>query len=421
MTHTFQLGTVINPDLQVETGGIHERQRTTVAQNIMNICGQDLEQAYDSGSEIFDRQVAPPSLVGLAHIAFAQHRRMILDPDTVWLTIERGLATHILENAEELRPQFVSHQGKKFIEIRRDNFVRGQKNDWEGCFDEFSEKIGEHIGKKKDLIVSEFSTTGVLQRVASEIVLMEAMSKYFDYGMQTRCSIPSVTLEGSIEDWEKIKTKVHAISEFGLSWWTDRLIPVVDELIRSAKGNPDLDFWRSWYKQGGGSGGPFITGHINTFYPYLKEYKKIVRNDFDHAYGPTLSNFTKGFSRVPFVWDYYDTKYPMNFVGGIVGIEAIEGGAVRGAFGWAVHDEAVNLSQYPLEYMVKDMIIHSKDDVGKLKIADAEEWEPGDRKLSEVQIEWEKKGLQKHRSWEISSFYVKTEAKGELIYDRKDK
>src|SRR5690606_21349168 len=278
-----------------------------------------------------------PHLVGLAHYAFAQHRHMILDPDMVWVTIERGLAAHILENAEELRHQFVAHKGKKFIEIERNGFVRGGKNDWEGCFDEFSEKIGGEIGKKKDLIVSNFSTTDGLRRVSSEIVLMDAMSKYFDYGLRTRCSIPSVTLEGTVEDWEKIKDKVSAMSEFGLSWWTDHLLPITDELIKTAKGNPDLEFWKSWYKEGGGSGGPYITGHVNKFFPYLESYSKgINRNDFNSNHGPTLDKYLKGFSKVPFVWNYLGTKFPMEFIGGVVGIEATPEGAVRGAFGWGV-------------------------------------------------------------------------------------
>lgn len=83
MSHTFQLGTVINPNLRVETGRVHEP--VTARENILNICAQDLEQAYEYNGTIIDRFVAPPSLVGLAHVAFADHRHMILDPDMVWL------------------------------------------------------------------------------------------------------------------------------------------------------------------------------------------------------------------------------------------------------------------------------------------------------------------------------------------------
>src|SRR5690606_855182 len=108
------------------------------------------------------------------------------------------------------------------------------------------------------------------------------------------------------------------------------------------------------------------------------------------------------------------TKFPMEFIGGIVGIENIEGGAVRGAFGWAIKDEAVMLTSYPLEYMTKDMEITSPDgEVGKLKVADATEYSPGDRRLSEVQIEWGS-GIKTHTSREFKRFYVKTPTREQL-------
>lgn len=54
---------------------------------------------------------------------------------------------HINLNAEELRSQFVSFPGKKYIEVRRDNFVKGSRaNDWPGAFNEFSDKIATFIG-----------------------------------------------------------------------------------------------------------------------------------------------------------------------------------------------------------------------------------------------------------------------------------
>jgi hypothetical protein len=345
----------------------------------------------------------------------------------IWITIERGLAIHITQNAEELRDKFVKFKGKKFLEIRRDYFIKGRKNDWEGCFDEFSAKIQEEIGEEKhSLIVADFSTTAKLQRVASEIVLMDAMSRYFDYGVQTLCSIPLVTLEGEVSDWERIRDRVAQFSDLGLGWWTEHLLPVLDQLVETAKGNPDLDFWRSWYKEGGGSGGPYINGHAQKFFPYLDgggkggfRKNELVHKERGFGSGPTMDAFVKGISKVPFVWDYYETKYPMDFVGGMVGIQQTSKGAIRGAFGWAVRDSNVPLTQYPIERMVKDMVIHHKDgDVGKLKRADAEQWDDGGRELCDVIVEWEKKGKQEHRRWDLEKMFVKEAASGEELYEK---
>jgi len=52
----------------------------------------------------------------------------------IWLQILQGLANHVNANAEALRHHFVSHDGKKLIEIKRDEFVKGDPdNDWEGA------------------------------------------------------------------------------------------------------------------------------------------------------------------------------------------------------------------------------------------------------------------------------------------------
>lgn len=65
------------------------------------------------------------------------------------------------------------------------------------------------------------------------------------------------------------------------------------------------------------------------------------------------------------------------------------------------------------------MLINHKDgDVGKLKKAEVEQWGDGARELSDLEIEWEKKGFQKHRRGDIHKMYVKAAADGmEKIYD----
>ena len=417
MSHTFELGLKIKPDLTLRTKlGAQIPAREAITRSL----GGDVEQCSLPEGRIIS---VIPNLVGLAHTAFAEHYHMIVDPDMVWLSIEKGLAIHITENAEELRDKFVKHKGKKLIEIHRDQFIRGQTNDWEGCFDEFSEKIGEEIGAKRDLIVGNFSTTQKLQRVSSEIILMDAMSRYFDYGVQTMCSIPLVTLEGEVQDWESIRDRVRQFNEFGLMWWTDHLLPVLDQLIETAKGKPDLEFWKSWYKEDGGSGGPFIDGHVQKFFPYLDNggtgYKKnelVHRSSGGFGGGPTMDAFVKGLSNVAFVWDYYGTMYPMEFVGGIIGIQQDPNGAVRGAFGWAVRDACVELTKFPIEKMVKDMVIHHTDgDVGVLKKAEAEQWGDKDRTLSDVTIEWKKRGLQTHGHWDFRQMFVKEASRGRPV------
>ena len=301
----------------------------SIFSKVEDTVGTDIEQVGNGGIGVLRSGVG--GLVGLGRAAFNDHRHMVISPDDVWNAIERGLAIHITENAEELRSKFVNFSGKRTIDIRRDEFVRGKENRWEGCFDEFSEKIGDYIGKSKDLVLGKFSTTGVLERVSSEIILMDCMSKYFNYSCTTMCGIPVITLLGEVYDWEFIRYKAGLLREFGLGWWIDVLDPILEKLILAYRGEVDGEFWNSWYSEGGGSGGPYITGHVQKFYPYLGA--KFRKNKFNFG-ECTLSDFPKGISCVPFVWDYFGTKLPMQFIGGIIGIGIGEGGRVSCKYCW---------------------------------------------------------------------------------------
>jgi hypothetical protein len=39
-----------------------------------------------------------------------------------------------------------------------------------------------------------------------------------------------------------------SLAEFGLEAWTEALLPVLDEIVRSAEGHDDGEFWRSFFR-----------------------------------------------------------------------------------------------------------------------------------------------------------------------------
>lgn len=291
--------------------------------------------------------------ISTVNTSYANHYPLIISPDDIWLCISQGFAQHVNANAETLRKQFVQHEGKEIITIDCPRFVKGSReNPWPEVFPQFSNKIAEYIGKKRDLLVGEFSTTGVIEKCASEIVLMEAMQQYFGYRCQTLCGIPKITLLGTVEDWKLIKAKTLVLAEFDCKWWIDALVPIIDNFINAFSGKADPKIWESFFKVGGGSGGPYISGWINTLFPYLEDYqtKKCTnKNSFvtewqkstmKYSHGPTSASFSKGLSCVPFVWDYYGKEISMQFIGGFMGTsQDKETLAVRSAIGWAVAEK----------------------------------------------------------------------------------
>lgn len=279
-------------------------------------------------------------------LAYNYHYPLSLSPDAIWAAIAQGFSTWINENSETVRKQFVSFEGKVLIEIE----VPFDPN-WTRVLSQFSERISDYVGKRRDLFVADFSTSTIDTRTASEVVLMYAMSKYFDYGMRTMCGFPRITLEGSVEDWEKIRDRVRTFSDFTsmtsgsakdhLSTWTSALLPTLDAMVETSKGNIDLGFWRSFYKEGGGSGGPFVSGRITTLFPYVRGRGGLVPNDrivskssFD---GLTPDVFDRGTSKVDLKWDRGE-HLKVEFHGGLTGVTMAEDTTLRPETGWAIMD-----------------------------------------------------------------------------------
>jgi hypothetical protein len=307
-------------------------------------------------------------LITAIHKAFNDHRPLCLSPDMIWLLICQGLASHINANAEQLRSKFVKHQGKVRLEVRRDDFVKGTpENPWEEVIEEFSETIRQHIGEAThNLLIPAFSTTGLVERAATEIVLLDAMRSYFDYEVCTMCGIPKIKLEGTVTDWQQLLQRTIELSDFELQWWIQPLIPILEQFIQAAQNKPDQRFWQSMYKLSDDSGGPYITGWITAFFPYLKDRQtdKITQQNqwlaaggsdlqallysdeqssdpFQFFFGLTTELFPSGLAKAPFCWRFYETSYNMEFLGGFVGVRQDPNTLfLRPEIGWVIREVA---------------------------------------------------------------------------------
>lgn len=286
------------------------------------------------------------ALMSAVAIAYNKHHPLSLHPAAIWMAIGHGLSTWITENAEAVRKQFVAHEGKAKIVID----VPFQP-EWPWVLGQFSEKLADYIGKKRDLFVANFSTASLDETAASEVILMHAMSKYFDYGMRTLCGFPRITLEGSVEDWENIYGRVRAFSELGavanddhMKKWVSVLLPTLEQFIQTAKGNPDKSFWNSFYQEGGGSGGPYVSGHVVNFFPYISSWNGgLVKNEYLGKKSPgmgglTSSRFDRGLAAVDVEWEDNGTLRDIKFHGGFVGVSEAEDHTVRPECGWGIID-----------------------------------------------------------------------------------
>ncbi|MCW2912115.1 MAG: hypothetical protein JWN52_183, partial [Actinomycetia bacterium] len=120
-----------------------------------------------------------------------------------------------------------------------------------------------------DVFECDFSTSTDVERVAGRIVLLDVYSPYFALWMVCVCGIPSITLTGTVEDWQKIRGRVETIAAFGLETWCRSLAPIADQFVRAAAGDVDTAFWRRIYSPVDAYGGEVITGWAARLYPYL--------------------------------------------------------------------------------------------------------------------------------------------------------
>jgi hypothetical protein len=301
------------------------------------------------------------AFVQAAHDAFYEHYPLVLSPDAVWFCLAQGFAHHVALHAEELRARLVRHQGKKKLVVERRDFFLGQPNPWPEAFAAFSEQIAANVGRLRDLVVADFSTTGPVERAASEVLLMDAFQPYFEYEMRAGCGIPAITLLGTPDDWRSIRRRAAMLSEFGLEWWTKALLPVLDEIVRASEGHVDRGFWRSFFRYQSGSGPSEMTGWILVLFPYLKEHgprgEQMVASRhiaswekglriaeartswMFEAEGPALGAIPASVASAPvrFIDVRDGSEYAPRFVAGLFGVmQAEETAALSPEFGWAV-------------------------------------------------------------------------------------
>ena len=213
--------------------------------------------------------------------AYKNHKSITLSPDIIWILILQGFSYHVAQNKDNLRSMFVSFDGKKELTVKRLDITPASatKSDWMDIINKFVEQIGENTGKQlTDVLEPKFSTTTSVSHTAGMTSIMSAMQYYFAYrAMVGGCGFPSITIEGTVEDWELIKSKVEYIAKFDLQWWTSELIPIINEFIDAKKGIIHKQFWLDTLKHKNPEGEympSYINGWLCRFFPYNKYGRK---------------------------------------------------------------------------------------------------------------------------------------------------
>eukprot|EP00696_Hemimastix_kukwesjijk_P005024 gnl/Hemi2/16406_TR5474_c0_g1_i1.p1 gnl/Hemi2/16406_TR5474_c0_g1~~gnl/Hemi2/16406_TR5474_c0_g1_i1.p1 ORF type:complete len:411 (+),score=58.66 gnl/Hemi2/16406_TR5474_c0_g1_i1:39-1235(+) len=300
--------------------------------------------AFEAGSPLTNLYVGHFSshpVIDAALRAYDQHLGVTFTPDCVWQLIVQAVSRHITTHSEALRSRLVKHQGKLELVVRRDEFVLGSPdNDWPG----FVAAINELIGKesqpavKRMIDMCRFTTTGPVEEACAGIAVMDAVKAYYDYTCVTMCGIPHVTLEGTPEDWYKIRRGVRVVEDLVMPELAATWLPILDgvlvEFERAAQGQANSGFWAkmvSKHETHGSGAGIYVSGWLNVFFPEetsgntINSYMLPEKfSDLSHRDGRSINSFGTGLSTVPVLWKYYFSELPLMLVGGFAGFQLDE-------------------------------------------------------------------------------------------------
>ncbi|MGE0492155.1 MAG: DUF4419 domain-containing protein [Vulcanimicrobiota bacterium] len=296
----------------------------------------------DGGAPTLETQATISALVEAAHLAFAEHRPLLLSPDAIWVTLVHGLAAHIEKSPGNLREQLVlDHFGQTLC-------VGCDELGWQGLVDRLGERVRDFTQDGVyDLLTPAFSTTGPVERVAFRVGLLKTLSPFFEYQGDTVCGIPQVSLSGSQADWEQLRSRVERLADFGLRWWTPRVVEILDRCVEAFKGVAEPGFWQSLYHYENRSGrGPTVSGWLTSLFPYLADGR---RNLAPFGSEVSLSMVPDSMASVPFTWNYRDSSFDMQLLGGLTAVGSAHGTLYAQA-GWLVRSHDPRFDQLASEH-----------------------------------------------------------------------
>ncbi|GJJ78993.1 hypothetical protein EMPS_11352 [Entomortierella parvispora] len=247
-----------------------------------------VRQRFKENGEVFQASFPTPSnngsskdlilgtknyngFVDTAVRAYSDHHHLVIRPDDVWIAILSQFNFFVNANAEQLRHLFVAHEGKKELTI----VAAGTR--YTVDFGNLAKQMGELIQQNvvdpslREWIMPEFTTTTENDTIVSSVIMMSTLKKYFSYRIVLRCGLPSVTLLGEREDWEKMLERIEKLKEYGeeTTLWYSLLKPVLTGFVNTfnhPEAKATKDFWQKIaHHKSGGSGPSYLSGWITAF------------------------------------------------------------------------------------------------------------------------------------------------------------
>ncbi|CAB4405308.1 unnamed protein product [Rhizophagus irregularis] len=305
------------------------------------------ENSDSNPTSIIWNNASPHGFASAIIHAYTLHQHLRFSPDDVWLTVAQGVSKHILKNAERFRYLFVDHEGQEEVSIDAEDIIghinRNFIGDWPQAIARLTDAVDKRVKKVglKQHLECDFSTSTNASITVSQIILLNAMKKYFRYNLRGGCGIPKVTLDGTLKDWLHLQEKVAKIRDLGLGldFWLDRLEPVIAQFVSTYKGDVDETFWSMVIYDVPYAIGmltPCWSGWIGALFPYGESGFQITKNEIVPDEVPS------GLIHVPFSLSIRDEIFKLSISAGFFGArqdKINEEYVISPVIGWYIADK----------------------------------------------------------------------------------
>jgi hypothetical protein len=251
-------------------------------------------------------------------LAYNEHHDLYLKPNDVWLCILSQFGLYVNYHTSALRKRVVNFEGKLQLEVKHEEI------DIDRMASDFIGQTNEYLTDEiKTISSATFTTSTVHDKLVSNLMFLCIMKKFFALRYYLKCGLPSVTLYGTVADWELLLDLTKSLSQFDeldysncydeyedyfeyddsnehyINKWLELLVPILENFIRTAKGE-DSDDLKKWWNQichvySGASGPTYISGWLSTFCMMQEDTD---RKCFVFRNNKTLDNIT---SQWPFI------------------------------------------------------------------------------------------------------------------------
>lgn len=247
------------------------------------------------------------SFVTAAMFSFSQHVNLSISPDSFWIQVLAQHNAMLTESKDKKDLTVILPLGLPYRDMA--SYVL---------------RAAKSIGNNIDDYVCDFSTTGINERIASQMIAISVLSKTANIRMLTACGIPEVHMQGTVKDWEKVKIMSKELIDAD---WYEKMLPLLDGLIEASGGIVNTKFWDSFVNERSMSGtGPMFNGIIKSLFPRTKEKNGFM--DLDDI------PITAAYTEVPWVKSKNE-EVTVVFMGGSLGTE-IRNNAVTAKEEWII-------------------------------------------------------------------------------------